>query len=177
MQVPVTIKGIRKDRTTYSIKGVVPINKMGVKATEIALDTDTPTRNRRAKQIFLDQIPEDGVIYEFSQERYEFDPEGAWVLHEETVATNPDSGRPEAHVNSRRLGVLLDVAAQLYKPEAICKEAFEHHGDKLCCQRQIAAILDLDLGHVCNELEALEPGCTEIGCTPDLLLDFAKQNS
>ncbi len=84
-------------------------------------------------------------MYEFSQDRYEYGPEGAWILHEEMVAADPDSGRPEAHVNSRRLG-MLNVAAQLYKPEANCKKAFEHHGDKLCCPRQIAAVLDLDVG-------------------------------
>ena len=28
---------------------------------------------------------------------------------------------------------------------------------------------------MCSELEALEPGCCELGCTPDLLLDYAKQ--
>ena len=88
----------------------------------------------------LDQIPEGGVIYEHSHESYTFDPEGAWTLHEETVGVDPDTGRPEALVNSRRLGV-LDVAAQLYRPSEICAEAFEHHDDKLCCQRQIASIL------------------------------------
>ena len=32
VQVPVTIKGLRKDRSTYEIKGVVPIAKMGMTA-------------------------------------------------------------------------------------------------------------------------------------------------
>jgi hypothetical protein len=79
VQVPVTIKGLRKDRSTYEIKGVVPISKMGIAAPNMAIDADTPTRNRRAKQMVLDQIPEGGVIYEFSHESYTFDPEGAWT--------------------------------------------------------------------------------------------------
>ena len=81
---------------------------------------------------------------------------GAWVVHEETVATDPDSGRAEAHVNSRRLGV-LDTAAQLYRPDDICKEAFEQHYDLLCCQRQIASILGKDLEQVCHQLDELDP--------------------
>ena len=79
VQVPVTIKGVRTDRSTYEVKGVVPIAKMGMTAPNLALDADTPTRNRRAKQMVLDQIPDDGVIYEYSHERYEFDPEGAFI--------------------------------------------------------------------------------------------------
>ena len=69
VQVPVVIKGIRKDRSTYSIKGVVPISKMGIKAPELAIYAHTPTRIRKAKQFVMDQIPEGGVIYEFSNER------------------------------------------------------------------------------------------------------------
>ena len=63
VQVPDTIKGQRKDRSTYEIKGVVPIAKMGITAPNLQLDADTPTRNRRAKRMILDQIPADGVIY------------------------------------------------------------------------------------------------------------------
>ena len=60
VQVPVTIHGLRKDRSTYEIKGVVPVAKMGITAPSLPLDADTPTRNRRAKQLVLDQIPADG---------------------------------------------------------------------------------------------------------------------
>ena len=95
-------------------------------------------------------------------------------MNEETVGVDPDTGRPEALVNSRRLG-MLHATAQLYKPETICKEAFEHHSDRPCCQRQIASILGVSLSEVCEHLEDLEPGCSELGCTPDLLLDYAKQ--
>ena len=174
VQVPVIIKGMRKDRTTYEIKGVVPISKMGVKAPTLAIDAHTPTRNRKAKQMVLDQIPEDGVIYEFSNERYTFDPDGAWVVHEEVVATDPDTGRAEAHVNSRRLGA-LDTAAQLYRPDEICKEAFEDHSDMLCCQRQIASILGEALEQVCSQMEELDPLASTEGCSAHLLLDFARE--
>ena len=54
VQVPVTIKGICKDRSTYEIRGLVPINKMCVKAPELAIDAHTPTRNRKAKQLVMD---------------------------------------------------------------------------------------------------------------------------
>ena len=50
----------------------------------------------------LDEIPEDCVIYDHSQETYIFDKEGACIIHEETVGTDPDSGVPEAILNSRR---------------------------------------------------------------------------
>ena len=41
----------------------------------------------------------------------------------------------------------------------------------------IARILCVDLAQVCEQLEELEPGCSQAGCTPDLLLDYAKQNN
>ena len=62
VQVSVTIKGLRKDRSTYEVKGVVPISKMGITAPNLPLDADTPTRNRRAKQMVLDQIPDGGMV-------------------------------------------------------------------------------------------------------------------
>ena len=73
------------------------------------------------------------------------------------MKTDPDTGRPEAHVSNRRLGVQLGASAQLYRPEAMCAEDFRSKDDKLCCPRQIAELLCEDLGKVAMALEALEP--------------------
>ena len=78
------------------------------------------------------------------------------MVHEEIVATDPDTGRAEAHVSSRRLG-LLDIAAQLNRPDDICTEAFEQHSDKRCCQRQNASIQGQSLEEVCNQFGELDP--------------------
>ena len=140
----------------------------------MAIEADTPTRNRKVKELIADQIPSDGVIYEFSQERYEFDPEGSFIIHEETIGVDPDTNIAESHVNTRRMGH-LDMREQLYRPDDICEEAFMEADDKLCCQRQIASILQIDLQPICSILDEIDSWCSVEGCTPNVVLEFAKQ--
>ena len=59
VQEPATIKGVRKDRAIDEFKCLVSISKVGIKAPELSLDADTNTRNRRAKALVQNQIPED----------------------------------------------------------------------------------------------------------------------
>ena len=70
---------------------------------------------------------------------------------------------------------MLDVRQQLYKHEAICKEAFEAHSDMKCVPRQIAAVLGKDFQEVCNMLETVSPSFAEgKGCTPHDVYNFAE---
>ena len=62
-----------------------------------------------------------GTLSEFSDEKTTLDPDGAWQIHEETVGTDPGTGRAEAHVVlDRGLGVLR---SDLLFPDDICPEA------------------------------------------------------
>ena len=40
--------------------------------------------------------------------------------------------------------------------EHLCKDAFEDYSDNLCAFRQVAALLGLDFGQVCNDFQAIE---------------------
>ena len=98
------------------------------------------------------------------------------------MATNPDTGKGEAYVteetapavNSRELGA-LDAGRQLYKHEAICKEAFETHNDEKCMPRQIAAVLGLEFQEVCNMMETISQSFAQgRGCSPQDVYNFAE---
>ena len=175
VKVPVIIRGRRKDRSRYEIKGLLPIERAGITAPELPIDASTPTRNRKARELVEQQIPANGIIFEVSEETYIFDPDGAFYIFEETIATDPDSGQAEAHVNYRRMGCWVDLSSQLYRPQDLCEEAFEHRDDKLCCQRQIARVLGIELDAIIAMLDELDPLASAEGCTPNLILAFSKQ--
>ena len=139
VNVPVIIRGTPPDGRTYTKRASVPISKLGISSPNIALEPTMAQRLRKVKQLVLDQLPKDGPIYDLGYESYTLDEEGTWSIMEETVGTNPDTGAGEAYVNegtapavnSRAMGA-LDVRQQLYKHEAICKEAFEQHSLMKC---------------------------------------------
>ena len=106
----------------------------GILYPSIALEPTMAQRLSKVKQLVLSQLPQEGPIYNLGYESYILDEDGAWSMMEETVATNPDTGRGEAHVNEgtvndRAMGA-LDIHHHLYKHDAICKEAFQDHNDK-----------------------------------------------
>ena len=78
--------------TAYEAKAVVPIEKTNITTPSIALNTYDDERDRLVKQMVLDEIPDDKVIFEHSQEKYIYHEEGAWIIHEETVGVDPGSG-------------------------------------------------------------------------------------
>jgi hypothetical protein len=116
-------------------------------------------------------LPEDGVLYEVSEERWLLDPRGSWKISEETVGTHPDTGKAEARVVlDRRIGARPLPPPTMLFADAVCEAAFEEHGDNLCAPRQIAALLKRDMDEICDELRAvglrlhgtdtLDQGCT-----------------
>ena len=61
VHIPVTIRGLRKNGTTYETKAVVPVERTNVTKPSIALNTHEDERDGLIKQLVLDEIPEDGV--------------------------------------------------------------------------------------------------------------------
>ena len=96
-------------------------------------------------------------IYEVSKETWEYDAasDGAWTIHEETIARDPDDGSMVVALD-RRVGMTPLSASELPLAEHLCAEAFADRDDKCCVPRQIAAVLKLDYGLVCNELAEIE---------------------
>ncbi len=179
--VPVIIDGKRKNGSTYKVKSHMPVEKLGLKPKSIPLNMGSPQRRARVKQMIEEELP-DEALYEVSDESWTLDPDGSWKISEETVGTNPDTGNGESHVVlDRRVGA-RPVFTQFLFAEALCDEAFEEHPDKLCCPRQIASILKLDLSEVCRDLLTVERALyqtenwEEVGCIPKMVLEYARMN-
>ena len=90
------------------MKALLPIDKMCISRPGIALNRYSPTRVTLAKRMVLDEIPENGVIDEHSQEQHVYGADAPLGIHEETVGVDPDSGKAEAYVNARRFGALSE---------------------------------------------------------------------
>ena len=93
--VPVIIKGRRKDGTGYEIKSSMPVSKLGLLAKTIPLNMTSPQRRAKVRAMVEAELP--GVLYEQSDETWTLDATGSWHIHEETVATNPETGIAEAY--------------------------------------------------------------------------------
>ena len=116
-----------------------------------------------------------------SKETWEYDAalDGAWTIHEETIACDLDDGSMVVALD-RRVGMAPLSASELPLAEHLCAEAFVDRDDKCCVPRQIAAVLKLDYGLVCNELTEIErklygASCMDTqGCTPRMVSEFAR---
>ena len=81
----------------------------------------------------------------------------------------------------RRVGA-RPVFSHFLFSEALCEKAFEEHSDKLCCPRQIASILKVDVGEVCQDLLTVERALyqteswEEVGCSPRMVLEYCRTN-
>ncbi len=184
--VPVIINGKRKDGSKYTLKSRMPIEKIGLKPKSIPLNLDLNQGRALVKQMVESELP-DGALYEVSDEAWDLDPDGSWLIHEETVGsrrvgTDPDTNLAESHVVlDRRVGA-RPVFSHFLFSEALCEEAFEEHEDKLCCPRQIASVLKLEVGAVCEDLLAVERALyqtenwEEVGCSPRMVLEYCRMN-
>jgi hypothetical protein len=170
VHVPFIVHGTRADLSTYSYKAHYTVEK------------SSPERYDRVKDLVRAGLPENGVVYEVSEERWTLDPNGGWKVSEETVGVHPDTGEAEAHVVlDRRVGARPLPPPTLLFAEAVCAEAFEDYGDNLCAPRQIAAILKRDFEEVCDALRDLEfrtigTDTLEQGCSSRLILEFCQQH-
>jgi hypothetical protein len=154
------------------------VEKSGLTARELPLRLSSPERYECVKELIGGEIPDDGVVYEVSEERWVVDRRGGWKVSEETVGTHPDTGEAEAHVvMDRRVGAAPLPPPGLLFPEAVCPQAFEDHEDNLCAPRQIAAILKRNLDEICEALRDVEQHLSgtdtlEQGVTSRVILDF-----
>ena len=91
VQVPVKVTGTRKDGSQYQLRSTLPIAKLGIDRVELPLNLTAAQRTQKIKQIVQGQLDLTRPLYEVSKETWEYD-DGAWVIHEETVGRDPDSG-------------------------------------------------------------------------------------
>jgi hypothetical protein len=182
VSVPVLVRGNRADRSTYTYKAHIAVEKSGLRAHELPLSLKSPERYERVKAMIRVEIPEDCVTYEVPEEKWELDPRGGWKVSGEMVATDPDTGEAEAHVVlDRRVGALpLPPPTRLF-PEAVCPEAIESHDDIQCAPKQIMSILKRDFDDVCDALRDAEhrllgADSLEQGVTSRVVLEFCKQH-
>ena len=138
VQVPVRVTGTRKDGSQYHIRSTLPIAKLGIDRVELPLNLTAAQRTQRIKQIVQGQLDLARPLYEVSRETWEYD-DGAWIIHEETVGRDPDSGEMVVALD-RRVGAAPLSPSELPFAEHLCAEAFESHDDHLCVPRQVAAL-------------------------------------
>ncbi len=175
--VPVLITGTRKDRSTYTLKSTMPVSKLGLTYQTLPSNMKSPERRARVKAPVQKQLPE--ILYEHSEEVWTLDPEGPWAIHEETTGFDEELNLVSTTVLDRRTGALPTFSQFLFQ-DALCPEAFEEVDDKLCCPRQIAAVLKLDFGTVCNDLATVErllyqtEKWEEEGVTPRMVLELCR---
>jgi hypothetical protein len=183
--VPVVIKGKRKNGTEYTIRSHMKVEKLGLKPVEVPLNLTLDKRRKLVQESLEKQMVTTKPIYEVSDEQWWFDEDGSWAIHEETVGVDPETNEAEAHVvldRRNRAPRPLPSGCLLFQ-DAICEEAFVESQDNLRMPRQIAAVLRRDMGQVCIELTkaSLQLYGTEVwedqGATPRMVLEFCKNNA
>ena len=68
VQIPVKVKGKRKNGTYYNIKSTLPIAKLGLDRIEMPLNLSRQQRDTRIKDMVKRQLNLDEPLYEVSQE-------------------------------------------------------------------------------------------------------------
>ena len=135
------IRDVRKNGSQYQIRSTLPIAKLGVDRVELPLSLTVAQRNARIKAIVKRQLGDlSQPIYEVSKETWVYDAssDGGWVIHEETVARDPDTAEMVVALD-RRVGAVPMSPSELPFAEHLCPEAFEAHDDMLCVPRQVVA--------------------------------------
>ena len=103
-QVPVRVQGERRDKTRYSYKTHMPIEKLGLKPRQLPLSMRSPERYAKVKEMVRRELPANGVLYEVSEEKWTLDDTGSWRVSEETVGVHPETGAESHVVLDRRVG-------------------------------------------------------------------------
>jgi hypothetical protein len=180
VQVPVVVKGRRRDDSQYTRHSHMPIEQLGLTSQTLPMNLTPAQRASKLKEIISAQLP-NGALYEVSKETWQLDPDGSWIVNEESVQFDEATGETESNVVlDRRVGVRPTMPGLLF-PEGLCAEAFESADDYLCAPRQIAAVLKRDLDQVVADLMAIELllyNTTELhtrGCTPRVVIEYAKK--
>ncbi len=183
VDVPIIIKGKRKNGTTYQIKSHMKMEKLGLRPAEVPLNLTLDQRREHVKRAVAALIPRDRPVHEVSDEQWWFDPDGTWGVHEETVGVDPETGNPEAHtiLDRRTRAPEPLVSNTLLYPEALCEEAFATASDNLCGPRQMAALLKCDMGEICVELSRISQELygteqwEDDGATPRMVMEYCRR--
>jgi len=80
VHVPVVIEGRRKNGSTYTVRSHLPTESMGLPGPSLPQNLSQRQRDQRAKAAVLRHIraQREGVLYEFSDERWSYDESGTW---------------------------------------------------------------------------------------------------
>ena len=138
VQIPVVIKGRRKDGSYYNIKSTLPVSKMGVDRNEMPLSLTPQQRTAKIKEIVSAKLNLDEPLYEVSQEEWSYDEraQGSWIINEETVGIDPES-RESVIALDRRVGTAPYLLSQIPFSEDLLPEAFQESDDMCCVPRQL----------------------------------------
>jgi len=182
VQVPVVVKGTRRDGTKYTTHSHIPVERLGITKQLLPMSLSAGERDIKIKEMIEQQLPS-RALYEVSKEEWVLDASGSWIVNEETVQFDEATGETESNVVlDRRVGAGPTMTSQFLFPEALCPEAFEARGDYLCSPRQIAAVLKRDLDQVVADLIAIElmiyntEDLHTRGCTPRVIIEYAKKH-
>lgn len=117
VQLPVKIRGRRKDGRYYNIKSTLPISKMGVAAQ----------RTSKIKEIVSAKLNLDEPLYEVSQEEWSYDhgASGSWIVNEESVGIIDPDTQETIIALDRRVGTAPYSLSQLPFSEDLLPEAFQ----------------------------------------------------
>ena len=99
VDVPIAIKGKRKNGTEYTVRSHVKMEKLGMRPVEVPLHLNLDQRRafiRREVERKMNKTID--AIFRISDEEWWYDDEGSWAVHEETVGVDPETGEGEAHV-------------------------------------------------------------------------------
>ena len=103
---------------------------------------------------------EDGLLYEASGEEWRLDPEGSWQISKMITRLDATSLPVTTSMLQQSMSDAMDrIAGHLSYdvPHAIhlLPEALQTHADRLCVTRQVAKIMERDLGYVCEALDEI----------------------
>jgi len=140
----------------------------------------SPRRREKVRELVTKELPD--ILYEQSDEVWTLDTTGSWSIHEETVGIFPGIEEAAAITVLDRPTGAQPVFSQFLFSDDLCPEAYEEQEDKMCCPRQMAIVLKLDFGAVCNDLTGIErqlyqtETCIEKGATPRMVLEYCRMH-
>ena len=110
------------------------------------------------KQMVLESLPGErtgvSTVMQHSEQEWEYDPDGNWLMSEETIATINNEAEAIVVVN-RPLGVDPIKSDTFLLAKHIMPLAYENHNDKLCVPRQMAHIMNVNICEIMAELNSV----------------------
>ena len=138
------------------------------------------------------EMKAEGLLYEASGEEWRLDPEGAWQISTMVTERNIETFLPvTTSMLQQSMSDAMDriaghLAYDVPHASHLLPEALQVHADRLCVPRQVAKIMERDLGYVCESLDEIAATIydeetpfvghwREEGVTPRMLLELARR--